>query len=315
MPPGPLKIRVVDPDGGPVRGLELGVSLRTEDSHWVVAREIAAAHVRTEADGTANVPWAPRAKLKYVDVDPVGAEWKFDETDIEHIADRVVTVHARRKIPTEGRLVMPAGVSPQGLLVTGFGFGPANVGDIPYARAQRRRLVQLARCFSPWICTGNRRSRVGKRLLVGPDTPEGHVEARRNHHVRAPCNSRHGSRDARTEPRSRRQRLGGSRGQHDNAMASFEREANAQPCRRSVPGCGPTATGWRTRGRAAENTTCAVSSGAWDEEQTIVVSSEKPVEVAFHRPWQGDRQLSGRLTSDGKLFETVAGTRGPRLDY
>ncbi len=135
MPPGPLKIRVVDPDGGPVRGLELGVSLRTEDSHWVVAKDIPAAHVRTEADGTANVPWAPRAKLKYVDVDSVGADWKFDETDIEHIADRIVTVHARRKIPTEGRLVMPAGVSPQGLLVIGYGFGPANVGDIPYARA------------------------------------------------------------------------------------------------------------------------------------------------------------------------------------
>jgi hypothetical protein len=131
MPPGPLLIRVVDPDGGPVRGLELGVSLGTDDSHWVVAKEIATARVRTELDGTANVPWAPRVKLKYVEVNPVGADWKIDETDFQQIADRIVTVHARRKIPTEGRLVMPAGVSPQGLLVTGRGFGPTNRGDIP----------------------------------------------------------------------------------------------------------------------------------------------------------------------------------------
>ena len=135
MPPGPLLIRVVDPDGVPVRGLELGVSILPDDSPWFAAQKIAAAHVRTEADGMANVPWAPRAKLTYVEVNPVGADWKVDETDFKQIADRIVTVHARRKIPIEGRLVMPAGVSPLGLLVAGFGFGPANLRDLPYARA------------------------------------------------------------------------------------------------------------------------------------------------------------------------------------
>jgi hypothetical protein len=55
--------------------------------------------VRTDANGTANVPWAPRAKLKFVDVDPVSPDWKIDQTDLEHIADRVVTMHVRRKIP------------------------------------------------------------------------------------------------------------------------------------------------------------------------------------------------------------------------
>ena len=37
----------------------------------------------------------------------------------------------------QGRLIMPEGADAQGILVTGFGFGPANIGDIPYARARR----------------------------------------------------------------------------------------------------------------------------------------------------------------------------------
>ncbi len=46
-----------------------------------------------------------------------------------------------------------------------------------------------------------------------------------------------------------------------------------------------------------------LGSGVWDEERTIVVSSDKPVEVMFHRPWEGERRIIGRLTGDGKPFE------------
>ena len=56
-------------EGNPVAGLELGVSVRTEDSDWIVTSVIASVHVRTDAEGTAIVPWAPREKLQYVDVD------------------------------------------------------------------------------------------------------------------------------------------------------------------------------------------------------------------------------------------------------
>ena len=136
LPPGPLRIRVVDPDGQPVRDLELGINVRTNDSDWAVAENIEAAHVRTDADGTAVVPWAPREALKYVEARPIGSDWKFDSTDLDRIRERMVTVHARREIPVAGRLVMPKGASPEGILITGFGFGPENQGDIPYARAR-----------------------------------------------------------------------------------------------------------------------------------------------------------------------------------
>ncbi len=46
-----------------------------------------------------------------------------------------------------------------------------------------------------------------------------------------------------------------------------------------------------------------LAAGDWNEERKIVVSSDKPVEVEFHRAWQGERQVSGRLIDDGKPFQ------------
>src|SRR5262249_40132576 len=103
LPPGPLRIRVVDPDGQPVRDLERGITVGTNDADWAVAENIEAAHVGTDAGGTAGVPWAPREALKYVEARPIGSDWKFDSTDLDRIRERMVTVHARREIPVAGR--------------------------------------------------------------------------------------------------------------------------------------------------------------------------------------------------------------------
>ena len=46
-----------------------------------------------------------------------------------------------------------------------------------------------------------------------------------------------------------------------------------------------------------------LSSGSWDEEQTVDVSSDKPVAVEFHRDWPGERKVAGRLKSGGRAFE------------
>lgn len=140
LPPAAFTIRVIDSDGKPVAGLELGTNVRTEDSGWILCREIPAAHFRTDRDGIARVPWIPQDNLKYLDVDVIGADWKLDEVDLQTIAKRLATVSVRRKRrekPVIGRIVMPPGVSAEGILITGFGFGPESSGDIPYARARK----------------------------------------------------------------------------------------------------------------------------------------------------------------------------------
>jgi Thioredoxin-like len=39
--------------------------------------------------------------------------------------------------------------------------------------------------------------------------------------------------------------------------------------------------------------------GDWEEYRTIKTTSEKPIEVEFHRAWKGDQKITGRLTLDG----------------
>ena len=45
-----------------------------------------------------------------------------------------------------------------------------------------------------------------------------------------------------------------------------------------------------------------LNSGVWTEERTIEVTSEKPVEVEFHRAWTGERRITGRLMFDGEPY-------------
>ena len=45
-----------------------------------------------------------------------------------------------------------------------------------------------------------------------------------------------------------------------------------------------------------------LDSGNWNEEKTVEVNAEKPVEVEFHRLWSGDQRITGRLMIDGTRF-------------
>ena len=167
--------------------------------------------MRTDADGTAIVPWAPREKLQYVEVDILGSDWKVDETDLKQIAAGITTVHARRERTVQGRLIMPDGADAQGILVTGFGFGPANNGDIPYARARRDGTFQSSRALRAWLCAGDRGSQVGQRPLDGHDSRQGFGQARGDYDEGLSRDALDGTGDARAAARAGRQCLGGAR--------------------------------------------------------------------------------------------------------
>src|SRR5262249_38517064 len=117
LAPGPHRIRAVGLDGKPIAALDLAVNFRTEESDWIVASMVGAARLPTDAEGTAIVAWAPREKLKYVDVKIIGPDWKIDETDLARIAEGITTIHARPERTVEGRLAMPDGASAEGILV------------------------------------------------------------------------------------------------------------------------------------------------------------------------------------------------------
>lgn len=302
LPPAPIRIRVVDAAGQPVRDLELGINVRTKDSDWAVAEQIDAAHVRTDADGIAVVPWAPREKLMFVEANPRGSEWKFDSTDVDRIGERIVTVHARRKTPVVGRLIMPAGASAEGILIEGYGFGPGNHGDRPYARAHADGsfmlqvashhgyilgVVDLEWASDPWS---------GQILREETSKP---ADLAISAYLAAPVTirvTRGASRvpvaDAWVEVGSRaevRWVEPGGKARTGRAGTDCWLRTDSQGVARAGAGHGP----FKVR----------VSAGSWDEERTIEVASDRPVEVAFHRRWEGERRVTGRLLVEGRPFE------------
>jgi len=128
-----------------VAGVKLAIHVRTEKGDWILSGAIEAAQVQTDENGEAVLTWTPRERLKYVKVVMIDSGWK----KVDKIAAGLTTVHIRRKTPVTGRLVMPEGASAEGILITGYGFGPHSTGDIPYARAKQGGcLPGMAMCWA-----------------------------------------------------------------------------------------------------------------------------------------------------------------------
>jgi hypothetical protein len=307
MSPAPHTIHVVDEDGHGIGGLELGVSIRPQDYDWIVAKHFKEAHVRTDTEGRAIVPWAPGAKLQFVEVDILGADWKVGETDRNQLAAGITTVHARHDRAVQGRLNMPAGADAQGILVTGFGFGPANNGDIPSARARRDGtfhfpvpsdhgyvlgIEDLKWASDPW--TG---------LILGKDSGNP-AEIAMKVYPATPFTVRV------------------TRGPRRDPVVNAQLELGALADVKWTDSTGKKRSGrsgartWLTTdadgvarasvGKGKQQLT--LNAGVWTERRDIEVTSEKPVEVEFHRAWIGERRITGRLIFDGAPY-----TRSPTL--
>jgi hypothetical protein len=303
IPPGPLQFRVVDPDGRPVSGLELGIALRTEDSDWALAGKIAATRVRTDGEGAAAISWAPRENVKYVDPRTIDSDWKIDATDLERLGERIVTIHARRKVPVEGRLTLPAGVQAEGLFITGFGFGPGHTGDVPFARARADGSFRLEVASDHAYVLGvvdldwGSPSWSGLILAKDAETPAAitlAVEAA------APLTV-HVTRGPQHVPVA-------------DTWIDLEQQADVhwvdaagkERTGRGRIGCWlrTDAQGVAQAGVGQGKWKVDLRAGAWKEERTIVVAAQPPApaRVEFHRPWLGDRQIHGRLLDGGRPF-------------
>jgi RNA polymerase sigma factor (sigma-70 family) len=286
-------IRVDDVDGKPIGGLELGLSVRTEDSDWIVADTIEASHVRTDAQGTATVPWAPRDKLKIVNVEILSPDWKIEKTDLERVREGITTIHASRRRQVDGRLVMPGAASAFGLLITGFGIGGKGFGDIPHARARSDGTFTL-RISSGYFYT----LQIDDTQWAG-DRWSGEVLGK---DMREPAKIIINAYPA--TPLTIRVARGPRRDPVVNAWVevSSVKDSVANISRwfwTDAQGVARTGVG-----KGEQKVTLRLDP--WTEERTIQVASTEPVEVEFHRPWQGDRHVMGRLLLDAARYTPSA---------
>jgi RNA polymerase sigma factor (sigma-70 family) len=295
LPPAPHTIHVVDVEGRGIGGVELGVSVHPEDCDWIVAKHFKGAHVRTDTDGTAIVPWAPREKLQYIEVDFLGSDWKLDETDLKRTNAGITTVHARRELTVPGRLIMPEGVDAGGILVTGRGRGPTNLGDIPYARARRDGtfslyvpsehnyvlgIADLKWASDPWtgmILVKDSAKPAEITMKVYPATPL---------IVRV-------TRGPEREPVV-------------NAWVDLKSMGQVNWTDKStgvkISGTAGGAQTWLTTD-ADGVARAGVGKGEHVVRlRQIQVTSDKPVEVEFQRSWNGKRRITGRLMFDGAPY-------------
>jgi hypothetical protein len=137
LEPAAFKVRVIDQNGQAVGDVELAASVNVEGMDYIMTEDVQAAHFHTNAAGEATIPWFPREKVQSWDIEMIDANWKVDRVEQGNVSERMTTVHVRRKMPVQGRLVMPEGKSAEGILVSGSGFGPGNMSDIPNTRARR----------------------------------------------------------------------------------------------------------------------------------------------------------------------------------
>lgn len=306
--PAPFTIRVVDPEDRPVANLDLVASSlvlqeRPESRDWGVlirTQEFAAAKVRTNEKGEATIPWAPRDHLAHFNVHVLG-DWKVDETDHPTDARRDLTVHVRRMKRVTGRLIMPEGADPQGLLIEGYGFGLGNTGDVPQVRVRRDGTFTLNAASNhgyvlgvidrEWTCepwtgailktddaepapislSASRAVPVTVRITGGPK----HEPV-----VGAWVDLQQQKDFSWIDAAGKKQRAGGSIG----SWLKTDAEGMAR--------------GGVRKGAA----TVRISSGKWHEERQIRIDADEPVEIEFHRAWEGRRKVVARMTHDEAAY-------------
>ncbi|MGQ0636872.1 MAG: M56 family metallopeptidase [Planctomycetaceae bacterium] len=290
-PPTPHTIRVMDPLGDPVAGVELAIHVRTDDSEWILTGLVGDARVRTDAAGSAIVPWMPREKLKFVDIQPTGSDWKLDKRDISRLHEGVSTIQVRRRHTVLGRVVMPEGANAEGLLITGNGFGKTEMGDGARARVRGdgffRLEVPSQHTFVLGIDDLEWASNLWSDVILATDTAEParvileaypatplvvRVTRGANHKPVA---------DAWVDLSSKDQE--GRTGVHGWLRTDEKGEARA--------------------GVGLGEIHARLDLKAWNEKRTIKIGSSEPVTVEFHRKWEGDRRVTGRLTRAGAPFK------------
>jgi hypothetical protein len=303
--PAPLKIRVVDTENKPVANLPISMSVSTEGGNWIISADVEASHVRTNANGEATLPWAPAEKLSYVEVNLLASNWKLDEVSRDQLALRLAVVHARREVPVEGRLVMPEGESAAGVLITGFGYGPGDHGDIPVVRTRADGTFTMSVSWDHGYVMGvidpEWASDLWTGLILAGETA---------------MPSELTLKASRAAPTTIRVTRGPDRSPVADAWIypRIERDFEWTDAKGEKQYAGGGPGGWlRTNGEGVALTGLGrgehdvrLAVGDWSETRKIHVTSGQPLQIDFHRPWLADRKLVGRITRNDEAYQPSA---------
>lgn len=288
MPHVPYTVRVVDTVGRPVGGLE------------VCTNRFEAARQRTDEKGEAVLSWHRQIDLQHKHVKLVGSGWMIDGGEGAR-QERTSVVRVRRRTPVEGRVVMPEGGQCEGLLITGFGFGPDR-GDIPYARVRKDGTFTMNVASSYGYVLGildkDWASELWSGVILGLDSDK----------------PRFVKLDAyRSTPLTIKVSRGASRGPVRDAWVQVSRkgsvgfvDGSGNP-RRGTAGVREwlrtDTDGIARTGVGRGGIEVRLNSGSWREVKQVAAKLDEPIEVSFHRNWLGNRHVTARMTLDGAAYE------------
>ncbi|HVJ85365.1 MAG TPA: carboxypeptidase-like regulatory domain-containing protein [Caulifigura sp.] len=305
QPPRSRTIQVLDPSGGPISEIPLAISFRCQET-WAVTAAILDARVRPDADGRAQVPWAPR-DAEYMDVEVDNTVWLID--DIPRLKGDAATLvlKVRPKHVVKGQLKLPDGASAAGLLVQGRSFGPGSRGDFASARAAADGTFALPisaeHCYALGVVDEEWASDLRSGVILASDeakpssieipvyaaTP---VEFRVTRGAQlVPVNDAwiniNGTENLTwidSTGKEHRSQLG---------MHAWVK-TNDRGVARAALGKGAFEVGLR-----AEN---------WWELRSFKVVSDDAMQVAFHRRWEKTRGITGTVLLDGRPRELTPNT-------
>lgn len=303
-PSAPLAVRFIDPEGQPVANVRFIANVLVQsngESRWIVARNETASAMQSDRNGEYVIAWMPREDVQYVEMNVVESDWKVDEIENDRLADRQITVRVRRLETVHARAVVPADSTCEGVLVMGFGFGSDTRGDIAYARLRSDGTFTLRMPSDHGYVLGTLDEEWASNLWSGVPVASNGRTAQ--------------SIELRVEPAiplTVRVTRGADQQPVVNAAVEISRSGEVQfvdgAGKQQIGNTGPRAwvytdaNGLARLGVDQGEVSVRLAHDDWQETRTIEVDSREPIDVKFHRPWIGTRQIAGRLLRDGKLW-------------
>jgi hypothetical protein len=301
LPPAPHEVHLVDDEDRPIPNFDLGVAVSVGNHEHIIVSPLEESHARTNDAGVAKFTWIPRDHLRYLSPQLWDDEWKGDALNLDRMKEGITTQKLRRKFPVAGRIVLPEGIDPTGILISGMGFGTGNHVDLPSARAAAdgtfTLMVASSHSFvvgildSEWACdpwTGD--------LLTDGDSKQVQIELKLYPATPVTLHVTRGS-DRRplantfVQFETRRNfKYTGDNGKRGNASGAVRCWLKTDADGTARVGVGHGEHKFR------------LSAGEWAEEHVVDVKTADPIEVAFHRPWIGMRKITGVLLDAGQPF-------------